>query len=610
MAVNVHRSLICVWLLAMASWHVAWPAPAAHNEPPEWRAALYDLFQNRPLKALTRILARDAQGLWPSSLMDEVIAAEAALYAELGLPEASARALAKLKTNQYNTEGYRRLQLLMVKQYFSQGQLNEARQLLAQIDVSRLTPSLATEWHELKGQIDFSQGRYQEAAEAFAQISVNPTWLALGQYNQAVSLLRQNKLTEAMTVLQPLLSSESPDEQIMAVRDKAWTALGWYALKNDKPKVAQQYLTHVRQNSPTTWEAALLLGWAYAKQSDYQSAARFWSYLVEQNDPLHPAIQEAWLALPYAQQQLGDLAGALAGYQKAQERAQYAQHILKSALQSRQWLAAWNAPTTKIKGPTASLLQYLATDPELAQLLKQWEQLAMWRHALHHAKQKIPVLQWAVSANETRFQTHKTKVTHRLAEIPLETITRSVTKLVEENQRPYQVWCDLRRIDTPWQTACLRLKRAETLLASLPNGDTEKYRRRLNHIRGVLYWHIARTRPIDQWTNQKAIIQLVRAHDELKARYRRLQEIATKNRPPIEPVLARLEELMQRTQHLEKHYQTLEAMLSHKIYARADQLTETMRMALADIERQAQLAIARLQYASTPDMDNPEGVRQ
>ena len=104
--------------------------------------------------------------------------------------------------------------------------------------------------------------------------------------------------------------------ELMALRDKANLAIGYANLQAGEPAAARLALERVRLNGPLSSKALLGAGWADAAAKQYEAALAPWQEL-QGRILLDAAVQESYLAVPYAYAELGAMSQAVEYYEKA-----------------------------------------------------------------------------------------------------------------------------------------------------------------------------------------------------------------------------------------------------------------------------------------------------
>ena len=159
-------------------------------------------------------------------------------------------------------------------------------------------------------------GRYDEAIALLANWKTNSSWMNFARFNLGVALVRSNRLEEGARQLDAVGRLQSTNDELLALRDKANLALGFAYLQNQQPAQAKPFLERVRLNGAQSTRALLGLGWADAAENNYEAALTPWLELRDRN-LLDAAVQEAYLAVPYAFAKLGANGQAADYYEQA-----------------------------------------------------------------------------------------------------------------------------------------------------------------------------------------------------------------------------------------------------------------------------------------------------
>jgi len=109
---------------------------------------------------------------------------------------------------------------------------------------------------------------------------------------------------------------ETKDEELLSLRDKANLALGFAYLQAQRPADARPILERVRLEGPFSSMALLGDGWADSSLGEFKKALVPWMALRKRN-LLDSAVQEAYLTVPYAYNQLGARGQAAEYYSSA-----------------------------------------------------------------------------------------------------------------------------------------------------------------------------------------------------------------------------------------------------------------------------------------------------
>ncbi len=149
--------------------------------------------------------------------------------------------------------------------------------------------------------------RYDETIDLLAKWRSDSSWMQYARFNLGVALAREGRLEDAVPFLEAVGQLASADEEMLALKDKANVAQGYAWLQAGDAARAQPLLERVRLQGPQSSRALLGLGWALAAQGKQEDALTPWTELRDRN-LLDAAVQEAYLAVPYAYAQLAPMA--------------------------------------------------------------------------------------------------------------------------------------------------------------------------------------------------------------------------------------------------------------------------------------------------------------
>jgi lipopolysaccharide biosynthesis regulator YciM len=293
-----------------AALAAAAPAAARRHDPeklPETRIhdlhygdVLFYYYQNQPdtdFEALTRLLAYEHWQRMPHHA-DEAALLKGGLYLELGMHNEAGRLFAQLLTNDVPTGVRNRAWFYLAQVWYERGYLDRAEDALQRIN-GRMSPDLEARRELLHGNVLIHQGRLDEAIRLLSAWRGTDAWAAYARFNLGVALARDKRLNEAAPYLTVVGTMPAGSEEQLALRDRANLALGFAYLQADNPAAARPALERVRLNGPYSNKALLGTGWTDAALGDYQRALNPWMEL-HNRDVLDAAVQESYLAVPYA----------------------------------------------------------------------------------------------------------------------------------------------------------------------------------------------------------------------------------------------------------------------------------------------------------------------
>ena len=148
--------------------------------------------------------------------------------------------------------------------------------------------------------------RYDDAIRALERwqpVNSADAWSQYARFNIGVALVRKDRIDDAARLLDAVGQIETPTEELAALRDKANLALGFAWLRAGRPADAKAVLQRVRLEGPQSNKALLGAGWADSAEKRYTKALAPWLELRGRN-MLDAAVQESYLAVPYAYSQL------------------------------------------------------------------------------------------------------------------------------------------------------------------------------------------------------------------------------------------------------------------------------------------------------------------
>lgn len=283
--------------------------------------------------------------------------------------------------------------LRMAEFEYARGYLDEARASLLRAQ-SGLPKDQETHWKDLYARVLMAQGRYNEAVTALDDVgggdNDDDAYL---RYNLGVALINDGQLAKGRSALDLVGRHAGTSDRIRALRDKANVTLGWHFLQNQLGGSAKPVLARVRTVGPYSNRALLGVGWAEIapegkrqtrgevseeerlrqvsdplsalsslgalmrhgyledpydragirsfrrtalaknEEAGLRRALVAWTELLDR-DPQDPAVQESWLAVPFALDRLGAHTQAVQYYEQAAERLDAARKRTLDAIQA------------------------------------------------------------------------------------------------------------------------------------------------------------------------------------------------------------------------------------------------------------------------------------
>ena len=275
---------------------------------------LFHYFTGDDFEALTRLEAYQHWQRMPTHVSDAALLA-GGMYLTLGLHNEAGARFEQLLTVTVPAGVRNRAWFHLARIWYTRGYFDRTTQALGRIDGS-LGAELDAERTHLLVNALMQQQRFAEAAALLANWQGSPVWLAYARFNLGVALVRQDQLAQADPILTAVGTMNAAGTEMLALKDKANLALGYAWLQAGKPEPARSALNRVRLTGPYATRALLGVGWADSSLGEYRAALTPWLELHDRN-LLDAAVQESYLAVPYAFAQLGAGAQAAEYYESA-----------------------------------------------------------------------------------------------------------------------------------------------------------------------------------------------------------------------------------------------------------------------------------------------------
>ncbi len=168
----------------------------------------------------------------------------------------------------------------------------------------------------LRAQVFMANGRFPDAVKVLGPLQNAKGLEGFSAYNLGIALWRSGKQEEGGRQLDKAGQVTGSEDGTLAIRDKSNLVLGSNLLENRHPDLARTYLERVRLQGPYSNRALLAAGWADVSLEQYDRALVPWTILVKRN-VTDEAVQEGWLALPFAYRKLNAYGKAALLYESA-----------------------------------------------------------------------------------------------------------------------------------------------------------------------------------------------------------------------------------------------------------------------------------------------------
>jgi hypothetical protein len=545
------RALCAGLLLAL----LAAPALARRHDPeklPEIRVrdlhygdALFYYYQHDDFEALTRLAAYDHWNRMPHHA-DDAQLLMGGLYLALGMHNEAGRRFQALLKDPVPT-GVRNVAWFYLAQvWYARGYLDQAAGALARIN-GRMSGELEAQKELLLGNVLIHQGKLEDAIRLLSSWRGTYSWSAYARFNLGVALARGNRLADADPFLTGVGTMPVGSEELLALKDRANLALGFAYLQGNEPAKALPVLERVRLNGPYSNKALLGTGWAEAALGDYQSALGPWMELRKRN-VLDAAVQESYLAVPYAFGRLNANAQSAEYYESAVESFQAENgrlddaigrieqgDMLKRVLQSGRggtetfgWF--WQLKNLP-DAPESRYLYSVLAGNDFQEGLKNYRDLVHMGDLLERGG-------YDMEAYENMIDTREHAYAERLPRVDALLASGAVTQL---QQRNVDLAGQLQTIEARRDVAALgtnterdqwaRVQRIEAALSGAPDTEeTKELRERLALVKGVLFFHLNDAYSARLWEEHRSLKDLNLALHEAQSRWIRVEQ-ARRNVP-------------------------------------------------------------------------------
>jgi hypothetical protein len=186
--------------------------------------------------------------------------------------------------------------------YFQKDQPVDAFHALKQIH-GEIPERIRDDLDFLRAQVLMANGRFRDAVKVLGPLQNAKGLEGFSAYNLGIALWRSGQKEEGGRQLDRAGQISGSQPGTLAIRDKSNLVLGSNLLENRHPDLARTYLERVRLQGPYSNRALLAAGWADASLEQYDRALVPWTILVKRN-VTDEAVQEGWLALPFAYRKL------------------------------------------------------------------------------------------------------------------------------------------------------------------------------------------------------------------------------------------------------------------------------------------------------------------
>ena len=612
-------------LMAAVAMLAAHSAEAAREDPQKlpptrirdlhYGDVLFYVYTDDDFEAITRLNAYEHWNLLPHHEPEAQLLL-GGLYLSLGLHNEAGARFEKLLTPDIPAGVRNRAWFYLAQVWYARGYLERAEHAIRQVQ-GTLPAGLDAEREHLLANILLRQGRFDAAIQLLNGWKGPPEWMAYARFNLGVGLIRVGRLAEADPVLSSVGALGSDKEELRALKDRANLALGFAYLQADKPQQALAVLARVRLQGPYSDKALLGTGWADAALGDYRRALTPWLELRGRNI-LDAAVQESYLAVPYAFGKLAANGQAAQYYESALESFDAEDGRIDLAISRIRDGTMLDAILDKEQGkhygwfwqlerlpnaPESRYLYAVLAGHDFQEGLKNYRDLVYLGHTLAHWSDSMAAFGDMIDTRERAYAERLPRVDALLATDAADALQRRREDLAGR-LNSVAAEGDIAALGSPEEREqWTQIQRIEAQLATAPAGaETDQYRERLRLVKGVLLFHLDEAFKARVWQQRRALKDLDLALGEAQNRWVRVQHARKSVPANTGEFAARITSLQQRIQALQARLVTTQQRQNDYLAGLAVAQLQEQKQRLAAYRVQARFELASM-YDRAQDTD-------
>jgi hypothetical protein len=541
-------SLVCLSLLAAATpaaWarHKADPnkLPSIRIQDLHYGDVLFHYWSDEDsgLQTLTLLGAYSQWNLLQHHDTDAQLLA-AGLYLQLGMHNEAGVRFETLLGDRLPAGVRNQAWFYLAKIWYERGYYDRSEDALKHIRGQLPTQAEAERTHLLVNVL-MRQARFDEAIAVLKGWHGPADWMAYAQFNLGVALVRANRLPEADPILTAVGTINTYSPELLNLRDKGNLALGFAYLQADMPAQALVPLARVRLEGPYSSRALLGDGWARAALKDYQAALAPWLELHKRG-LLDAAVQESYLAVPYAYGQLGAANQAAEAYEDALKSFssesdnldQAITHIREGHLlddlvgsdkNNANTFGWFYQLRTLPDSPQSRYLYSLLADNDFQEGLKNWRDLGYLQRTLARWDDSMDAFAAMIDTREKAYAHLLPKADALVAGNSLAHLS-DARSAADSRLNAIESGDDVAALGTAQEreqwAQILKLEEEANASPSSPERDAAMDRIRI--LKGVLYWRLDAAFKQRSYDQHHALRELDAELDELQNRWVRVQK--------------------------------------------------------------------------------------
>jgi len=604
-------------LFALASAPLRASNPADDLPPPgkvrdlDYGDVLFRFFQDDYLGALVRLEAASDLGRMPHHDA-EAESLSGGLYLSLGLHAEATRIFNRVLDESVPGSVRDRARFYLARIGYQRGYYDQAWDSLSRIS-GALPGPLESERRLLEANVLMAQGRHSDAA-AVLRAAPADDWGAYARFNLGVALVRSGDAIEGQRWLEAVGTMPAASDEQRALRDRANLALGFARLQRREAEPAVAALTRVRLDGPFTNRALLGLGWAESDAKRPDRALVPWLELRERR-LLDSAVQESYLAVPYAYAQLASNGQAARQYRYAieaygKEASRIDQSVdairaggfLESMLEaapadgSVDWL--WQLQKLP-DAPQTRYLYHLLASHEFQEGLRNYRDLRIMRRNLEGWRESLAAFDEMVSTREQAASAIEPRRRDTLSSTNLAGLVLRQTAL-EQRVAGIESGRDVTALATEAEGRGWRvLDDVQARIDALPPGaQRDALAERARLLRGTLLWQMDAGYKVRLHRVQTGLRETGQLLDSARSREQLVELAATQAPRDTTGFAAQVRELAERVERIGPRIDAASLAQQGVLAAIAVRELESQKRRLASYATQAQFALAAI-YDST-----------
>jgi hypothetical protein len=568
---------------------------------------LFYFFQDDYFDSITRLLAARQLDRIPHT-QGEAELLLGGLYLSLG-EHVEAGKIFEALLNQNTSEAVRnKAWFYLGKVWYQRGYLQESERALRQVS-DKIDPRISAERYMLLAQLMMRQGRYDDAIAALSNWHGPPDWTAYAQFNLGVALVRKDRLADAIPYLDRVGRIETRSEELLALRDKANLALGFALLQAKRPAEAKPIMERIRLEGPFSSKALLGVGWAEAGTGDFKQALVPWLTLRKRS-LVDSAVQESFLTVPYAYNQLSATGQAAEFYNTAIESFDAEIKLIDDSIgeirngrlldrllndDKKDTLTWYWQLTTLPNAPESRYLYALLASDQFQEGLKNYRELNFMSRNLDNWREDVSAFDDMLDTRQEAYNERVPKADAVMAATDLDGLTQKrvdfESRINEIEKSNDVVALGTSEEQRTWQ----RLKRIEDFLAAHPDDpDLAEMREKLRLMKGVMYWRLSSSFKARLWNERRAVKELEGALEETQKRAVQVRQARAGVPANTDAYAGRIAAIRARMDQLQQRIADVSGQQNRYLQALAISELEGQKQRIATYQLQARYELAAI----------------